>query len=43
MPEGIDAATVTGRLQELAEPVLERGWHLTPRLHILVWGDRRGV
>jgi len=43
MPEGTDAATVTRRLQELAEPVLERGWHLTPRLHILIWGDRRGV
>jgi 7-cyano-7-deazaguanosine (preQ0) biosynthesis protein QueE len=43
MPEGTDAATVTHRLQELAEPVLERGWHLTPRLHILIWGDRRGV
>ncbi len=43
MPEGTDAATVTRRLQELAGPVLDRGWRLTPRLHILVWGDRRGV
>jgi 7-carboxy-7-deazaguanine synthase len=43
MPEGTDAATVTGRLKELAEPVLARGWNLTPRLHILIWGDRRGV
>jgi 7-carboxy-7-deazaguanine synthase len=43
MPEGTDAATVTARLQQLADPVLARGWHLTTRLHVLVWGDRRGV
>jgi 7-cyano-7-deazaguanosine (preQ0) biosynthesis protein QueE len=43
MPEGTDAAAVVARLQRLAEPVLARGWNLTPRLHILIWGDRRGV
>ncbi len=43
MPEGTDAATVIARMQLLAEPVLARGWNLTPRLHILIWGDRRGV
>jgi 7-carboxy-7-deazaguanine synthase len=43
MPEGTDAETVRAGLDSLAEPVLARGWHLTPRLHILVWGDRRGV
>jgi 7-cyano-7-deazaguanosine (preQ0) biosynthesis protein QueE len=43
MPEGTDPATVTARLQQLAEPVVARGWNLTPRLHILIWGDRRGV
>jgi organic radical activating enzyme len=43
MPEGTDAATVTSRLEQLAEPVLARGWNLTPRLQILIWGDRRGV
>jgi 7-cyano-7-deazaguanosine (preQ0) biosynthesis protein QueE len=43
MPEGTDAETVIARLADLAEPVLARGWHLTPRLHILIWGDRRGV
>jgi 7-carboxy-7-deazaguanine synthase len=43
MPEGTDAPTVSGRLGELAGPVLARGWHLTPRLHILLWGDRRGT
>jgi 7-cyano-7-deazaguanosine (preQ0) biosynthesis protein QueE len=42
MPEGTDAETITARMQELAEPVLTRGWVLTPRLHILLWGDGRG-
>jgi 7-carboxy-7-deazaguanine synthase len=43
MPEGTDAATVLERLQALAPAVLERGWHLSGRLHVLIWGDRRGV
>lgn len=42
MPEGTDAATVTARMRDLATPVLARGWNLTPRLHILLWGDERG-
>ncbi len=43
MPEGTDAEVVLARLRALAEPVIARGWNLTPRLHVLVWGDRRGV
>lgn len=43
MPEGTDAATVLARLQELAPHVLQRRWNLTPRLHVLVWGNRRGT
>ena len=43
MPEGTDAATVLARMQELAPHVVERGWNLTPRLHVLLWGDRRGT
>jgi 7-cyano-7-deazaguanosine (preQ0) biosynthesis protein QueE len=42
MPEGTDAATVAERARALADPVLARGWHLTPRLHVLLWGDERG-
>ncbi len=42
MPEGTDAETLTARMRELAEPVLARGWALTPRLHIMRWGDERG-
>jgi organic radical activating enzyme len=43
MPEGTDPATVVERSRALAEPVLARGWNLTSRLHVLLWGDRRGV
>lgn len=42
MPEGTDPATVTERACALAQPVLDRGWNLTPRLHVLLWGDQRG-
>jgi 7-cyano-7-deazaguanosine (preQ0) biosynthesis protein QueE len=43
MPEGTDAETLTARMQELAPAVLARGWNLSPRLHVHLWGDRRGV
>lgn len=43
MPEGTDAAALTARMQALAPAALARGWHLTPRLHVHLWGDRRGV
>jgi len=42
MPEGTDGGQVLAGLRELAGPVLERGWNLTPRLHTLLWGDARG-
>jgi organic radical activating enzyme len=42
MPEGADAPTLVARAQRLADAVVARGWQLTPRLHILLWGDQRG-
>ncbi|MFZ6003290.1 MAG: 7-carboxy-7-deazaguanine synthase QueE [Actinomycetota bacterium] len=42
MPEGTDSDTVGRRARSLAQPVLERGWNLTTRLHVLLWGDERG-
>jgi 7-carboxy-7-deazaguanine synthase len=42
MPEGTDAATLLARGTELADPVVKRGWNLTTRLQILLWGDERG-
>ncbi|MGW5054783.1 7-carboxy-7-deazaguanine synthase QueE [Actinokineospora sp. NPDC004072] len=42
MPEGRTAEEITRRLAEIADPAIERGFHLTTRLHVLTWGDQRG-
>jgi 7-cyano-7-deazaguanosine (preQ0) biosynthesis protein QueE len=42
MPEGVDAATLAARLQWLAPAAIDRGWNVTTRLHIAIWGDERG-
>jgi len=42
MPEGTDAATLEKRSAALADDVVKRGWNLSTRLHILLWGDTRG-
>jgi len=43
MPEGRDAQTIVERLGELVPLAVERGYRVTPRLHVLAYGDRRGV
>jgi 7-carboxy-7-deazaguanine synthase len=43
MPEGAAADVLAERLGALAESVIDRGWNLTTRLHVEIWGDRRGV
>lgn len=43
MPEGVDAAGILSRSKELAGEVIKRGYHLTTRLHVLLYGSRRGV
>jgi len=43
MPEGTTAETLNQRLAWLAPSAIDRGWNVTTRMHILVWGDRRGV
>jgi 7-cyano-7-deazaguanosine (preQ0) biosynthesis protein QueE len=42
MPEGRTAEEVLARMRLLADPVIARGWNLTTRLHILLWGNVRG-
>lgn len=42
MPEGTDVTTLLDRERRLADAVIARGWHMTTRLHILLWGDTRG-
>jgi len=43
MPEGRTAAELTARSPWLAEVCTERGYRFSTRLHILIWGDKRGV
>jgi len=43
MPEGTSADVLQTRTQQLAGEVISQGWNLTTRLHILLWGSKRGV
>ncbi len=43
MPEGTTSDAILDGLRDLSPTVLEHGWNITPRLHVLIWGDRRGV
>ncbi len=41
MPAGTEPEQVVRVARELADPVLARGWDLTVRLHVLLWGNER--
>ena len=43
MPEGIEASTLRERGLWLAEIARREGFRFSPRLHIELWGNRRGV
>jgi 7-carboxy-7-deazaguanine synthase len=43
MPEGIDGPTLEQRSAWLVELCKQYGYRFTPRLHILLYGQRRGV
>jgi 7-carboxy-7-deazaguanine synthase len=43
MPEGTDAAPLRERGQWLAEICKQEGFRYSPRLHVDLWGPRRGV
>ena len=42
MPEGRSASELQSTLNNVTESVIGRGWNLTTRLHVLLWGDERG-
>jgi hypothetical protein len=42
MAEGTDAETLQGRMAMLAPHVLARGWNLSNRLQVMLWGNVRG-
>lgn len=43
MPEGIDAGTISDRSKEIVPYAIDRGYRVTTRLHIALFGNRRGV
>ena len=43
MPEGVDRTTLAERGCWLAEVAKREGFRFTPRLHIELWGNRRGI
>ncbi len=43
MPEGVKAEILHRRARLLVEPCMARGWRLAPRMHIDLFGDKRGT
>lgn len=43
MPEGQDPATLSAHALDIVELVKEKGYRLLPRLHVMLYGNRRGV
>jgi organic radical activating enzyme len=43
MPQGRTAAELDSHAEGVAAACLERGWRFCDRLHVRLWGDRRGV
>ena len=43
MAEGTDASILKDRTQVLSKVCEKSGYRVTPRLHILLWGNRRGT
>lgn len=42
MPEGINQEQINKNGREAAQVCIEKGWRLSDRLHIRLWGDQRG-
>lgn len=42
MPEGRSTLVLNMRLRELADEAIVRGYNITNRLHVVLWGDERG-
>jgi 7-carboxy-7-deazaguanine synthase len=43
MPEGIQADDLNTRGVWIAELCKEFGYRFSPRLHVLLWGNKRGI
>ena len=43
MPEGISAGAIDSHTTAIVDAVLAHGFNMTTRLHVLTWGNLRGV
>lgn len=43
MPEGITEEAIKGHAQLITQGAMDRGYRLTTRLHVLLYGNKRGV
>jgi len=43
MPEGRTPQELESRLPAISEKAINRGYNITNRLHVEIWGDKRGV
>jgi 7-carboxy-7-deazaguanine synthase len=43
MPEGRTAEQLNARMPWVVDACKQRGWRVCDRMHVRVWGDRRGV
>lgn len=43
MPEGRDPKTLMSHAEAISDETIRRGWNITPRLHVMTWGNRRGI
>lgn len=43
MPEGTTSNAIVQGLRTLSVPAVQLGYNVSPRLHILLWGDARGT
>ena len=43
MPEGNSEESLSSSRKQAVSVCVERGWRYTDRLHITIWGDKRGV
>lgn len=43
MPQGVSTDETRPKMRQLAEICRQKGYRLSPRLHVDIWGNRRGV
>lgn len=42
MPEGRSMEELTTHMEVIADDAIARGWNITPRTHVAIWGAKRG-